>query len=100
MKRDTRRLHPKFEGLVCIPAKKTLIYVKKAGSAPKWLTFGSCVSCSLVANLSGRAEAIKSGHPRPPSPLLRGPGIAPVLMENISEIPELSVLIPSERERG
>lgn len=29
-----QRLHPEFEGLVHIPAKKTLIYVKKSGSAP------------------------------------------------------------------
>lgn len=96
IKRDMQRLHPEFEGPIHIPAKKTLIYVKKPGSAPKWLNFPqSCVSCSLVVNLSPRTEAIKSGHQRLPVDLHWGPGIAPVLMENTSEIPELSSLISS-----
>lgn len=72
IKRDMQRLHPEFEGPVRIPAKKTLIYVKKPGSAPKWLNFPSRVSCSLAANLSPRTEAIKSGHQRPPRRLTQG----------------------------
>lgn len=90
-----QRLHRAFEGPARFPAKKTLIYVKKPGSAPKRLNSPSLVSRSLVANLSPRTEAIKSGHQRPLRRLTWGPGIAPVLMENISEIPELSILISS-----
>lgn len=69
-----QRLHPELEGPVHIPAKKTLIYVKKPGSAPKWLTFPGRVSCSLAANLSPSTEAIKSGHQGPPRRLTQGSG--------------------------
>lgn len=83
---DTQRLRPECEGLVPLPAKKTSIYVKQAGSAPEELTFHGGVSCSLAADLSPRAEAIKSGHRRPPPGLPRA-GIALLLMEKVSEIP-------------
>lgn len=68
-----QRLHPEYEGLVHIPAKKKkkekkphMNLCKEGLSAPKWLNFRSRVSCSLVVNPSPRTEAIKSGHQRRP----------------------------------
>lgn len=53
-----QRLHPEFEGLVHLPAKKTLIYVKKSASAPPMPEF------PLVALPSFSCESISMcrGH--------------------------------------
>lgn len=100
IKGGAQRPHPECQGLARLPAKETLIYVKKPGSAPKGLTFqgGGGACCSLAADLSPRAEALKSGHGRPRL-AFRGPALRSVLWKRLQN-PRAERFIPSERAAG